>query len=78
MDKAIIGADGRVRGSRVLRSIPLLDQAALDAVREWRYTPPTLNGAPIEVIMTATVTFALGALVSTMLNCAAPPASATS
>lgn len=59
--EAIIGTDGRVRGSRVLRSIPLLDQAALDAVREWQYTPPTLNGAPIEVIMTATVTFSLEA-----------------
>jgi len=59
--EAVIGTDGHVKDSRVLRSIPLLDQAALDAVRAWQYTPPTLNGNPIEVVMTATITFALDA-----------------
>ena len=43
----------------MLRSIPLLDQAALDAVNQWEFTPTHLNGAPAPVIMTATVNFSL-------------------
>jgi outer membrane biosynthesis protein TonB len=43
----------------VLRSIPQLDQAAVDAVRQWVYTPTLLNGVPVPVIMTVTVTFTL-------------------
>jgi periplasmic protein TonB len=41
----------------VLRSIPLLDQAALDAVYQWEYTPTLLNGRPVPVLMTTTVQF---------------------
>lgn len=55
----VIGTDGAISNARVLRSIPLLDQAALDAVRQWRYEPTLLNGAPVPVIMTATVNFSL-------------------
>ena len=40
-------------------SVPLLDQAALSAVRQWRYTPTRLNGEPVAVIMTVTVNFEL-------------------
>jgi periplasmic protein TonB len=43
----------------VLRSMPLLDAAAIDAVRQWRFTPTLLNGVPVQVIMTVTVTFTL-------------------
>jgi protein TonB len=57
--EALIGVDGRVADAKVLRSIPLLDQAAVDAVRQWVYTPTLLNGVPVPVIMTVTVTFAL-------------------
>jgi len=57
--EATIGADGRVADARILRSVPLLDQAALDAVRQWRYSPTLLDGQPTAVIMTVTVTFAL-------------------
>jgi protein TonB len=57
--EATIGADGRVANARVLRSIPLLDQAALDAVRQWEYTPTTLNGVAVPVVMTVTVSFVL-------------------
>ena len=53
----VIGEDGAVSSARVLRSIPMLDQAALDAVRQWRYEPTLLNGVPTPVIMTATVNF---------------------
>ena len=52
-----IGPDGKVSAAKVLRSIPLLDQAAVDAVRQWRYTPTELNGVAVPVIMTVTVRF---------------------
>ena len=57
--EATIGVDGRVINARVLRSVPLLDQAALDAVRQWAYAPTTLNGVAVPVIMSVTVTFTL-------------------
>jgi len=50
-------AFGRVRNARVLRSIPLLDQAALDAVRQWVYDPLVINGRPRGVVFTVTVVF---------------------
>jgi len=57
--EATIGPDGKVKDARILRSIPLLDQAALDAVRQWEFTPTLLNGVPVPVIMTVTVNFTL-------------------
>jgi periplasmic protein TonB len=57
--EATIGADGRVKDVKILKSIPLLDQAALDAVKQWTFTPTTLNGVPVPVIMTVTVNFTL-------------------
>jgi protein TonB len=57
--EATIGTDGKVKDVRVLRSIPLLDQAAIDAVRQWEYTPTLLNNVPVPVIMTVTVQFTL-------------------
>jgi len=50
---------GRVQNMRVLRSIPLLDQAAEDAVRQWVYEPMIINGRPRGVIFTVTVRFTL-------------------
>jgi protein TonB len=57
--EAIIDSDGRVATARVQRSSPLLDEAALEAVRAWEYTPTLLNGQPTAVIMTVTVRFDL-------------------
>jgi protein TonB len=57
--EATIGADGRVMDARVLRSEPLLKQAALDAVSQWQFTPTLLNGVPVPVIMTVSVIFTL-------------------
>jgi protein TonB len=57
--EATIGPDGKVKDAKVLRSIPLLDSAALDAVRQWEFTPTLLNGVPVPVIMTVTVNFTL-------------------
>lgn len=57
--QATIGVDGLVVDAKVLRSMPLLDQAALDAVRQWRYSPTRLNGEIVPVVMTVTVHFEL-------------------
>jgi protein TonB len=48
-----------VQDARVLRPVPLLDQAALAAVRQWVYRPTRLKGIPVPVIMTVTVQFRL-------------------
>ena len=45
--------------AKVLRSVPRLDQAALDAVKQWEYSPTLLNGKPVPVKMTVTVVFKL-------------------
>jgi len=57
--EAVIAEDGSVRDVRVLRSVQLLDDAAADAVRQWRFTPTLLNGQPVPVVMTITVAFKL-------------------
>jgi protein TonB len=57
--EAVISERGSVEQVRVLRASPLLDAAAIDAVRRWRYTPTLLNGRPVEVLMTITVHFSI-------------------
>jgi protein TonB len=57
--EAVIDAQGRVQSVRVLRSIALLDQAAVDAVQQWRFTPALLNAEPVPVVMTVTVNFTM-------------------
>jgi TonB family protein len=57
--EATIGVDGRVTDAKVLRSVPLLDEAAINAVRQWQYTPTLMNCVAVPVIMTVTVTFNL-------------------
>jgi protein TonB len=57
--EATIDRDGSVADLRVISGNPLLNQAAIDAVKEWKYKPTILNGEPIEVITTITVTFTL-------------------
>jgi periplasmic protein TonB len=56
---ATIDPTGEVTNARVLRSIPALDGAALDAVRRWRFTATLLEGVPVPVIMTMTSKFSL-------------------
>jgi protein TonB len=57
--ESTISPQGKVSDVKVLRGIPLLDQAAIDAVKQWVYTPTLLNGVPVPVIMTVTVNFKL-------------------
>jgi TonB family protein len=57
--EAVIDTAGFVARGRVLRSIEMLDEAALEAVKQWQFEPTLLNGAPIPVVMTVTVNFTL-------------------
>jgi protein TonB len=57
--EAVINERGVVERLRVLKSVPLLDAAAMDAVSRWRYTPTLLNGTPVAVLMTITINFTL-------------------
>jgi protein TonB len=57
--EAVLDTSGRVTQLRILKSVPLLDQAAVDAVRQWRYTPSVYAGRPVSVLMTITVRFTL-------------------
>jgi protein TonB len=50
---------GRVVAVRVLHGIPLLDAAAIEAVKQWVYTPTLYNGVPVPVLLTVNVRFAL-------------------
>ena len=56
---AVIGKDGSVQDVRVESGLPLLAQAAMDAVKQWRYRPYLLNGEPVEVDSRITINFTL-------------------
>jgi periplasmic protein TonB len=56
---AVIGKDGTVEDVRVERGLPVLAQAALEAVKQWRYRPYLLNGEPVEVASQITINFTL-------------------
>ena len=55
----VIGTDGRIRELKALSGNPLLVRAAIDAVSQWIYAPPILNGERVEVIAPITVNFRL-------------------
>ena len=57
--EATVNEAGAVTDVQVLRSIILLDQAAIKAVRQWRYQPLALNGVRVPFILVVTVTFTL-------------------
>jgi protein TonB len=57
--EAVISKDGSVDSLRVVSGHLLLTQAAVDAVRQWKYQPTMLSGEPVDVITTVTVTFTL-------------------
>jgi protein TonB len=58
--EGVVGVDGRIRELKVKTGHPFLARAAVDAVRQWIYTPTTLNGVAVEVISPIVVTFRLG------------------
>jgi TonB family protein len=57
--EATIGPDGRVQSTKLLQSIPLLDEAALDAICQWEYVPTFVSGNAVAVVVTVTIQFAL-------------------
>jgi len=57
--EAIVDPSGSIANARVLRSIPMLDEAALGAVSRWHFVPTQVNGTPASVVMTVTVNFTL-------------------
>jgi protein TonB len=58
--EAVIDEQGNIANLRVVSGHPLLIQAAVDAVSEWRYEPTQLNGLPVAVITTVEVNFKIG------------------
>jgi len=57
---AIIGKDGTIQQLQLMSGPPLLVNSAMDAVRQWRYSPTELNGEPVDVDTTISVVFTLG------------------
>ena len=57
--EATISRTGEVSDVEVLRSVPLLDEAAVAAVRQWRYEPTLVDGEPVSILMTLTINFQL-------------------
>ena len=55
--EALVDESGAVKSVKVLRSHPLLERAAVEAVRQWRYSPLILNGEPQTFVLTVTLTF---------------------
>jgi protein TonB len=57
--EAVITGEGKIDPARlrILSGHPLLNQAAVDAVKQWRYQPTLLNGQPVEIVSTITVNF---------------------
>ena len=56
---AVIGTDGSVKDVRVESGLPILAQAAIDAVKQWRYKPYMVDGEPVEVDSRITINFTL-------------------
>jgi protein TonB len=55
----VISEEGSIIQADIVRSIPELDQAAVDAVTQWKYEPTLLNGESVEVEMNVTINFSL-------------------
>ncbi len=59
MVQALIGKDGRVKDTRILRSVPALDRAAVRAVSRWIFKPAKAHGEPVAVWVAVPVRFKL-------------------
>ncbi len=55
--EAVTDVFGRVASAKILRSVPKLDAAALNAIRQWVFDPPLVDGKPRRAVFTATVRF---------------------
>jgi len=59
MVQALVGVDGAVRDTRIAHSIPMLDDAAVEAVKQWRFTPAIAKDKPVEIWVAVPVHFSL-------------------
>ena len=59
MVQALVGRDGRVLDARVTSGVPGLDEAAIEAVRQWRFEPARTQGRPVAVWVAVPVKFTL-------------------
>ena len=57
--EAIVGVDGKVKSTKVIKSISILDAPATAAAKQWEFKPPLVGGKPTPVIMTIPVNFTL-------------------
>ena len=57
--EALVDERGLVADARVLKSIPLLDQSALEAAKQWEFKPAMLNGEPVPVLVVLELDFTL-------------------
>jgi protein TonB len=57
--QAVISKDGSIENLRLINGHPMLTQAAMDAVKQWKYKPYLLNGEPVEVETQVEVNFTL-------------------
>ncbi len=57
--QALVGADGRVKDTKIVKSIPALDEAALACVRQWVFKPARAKGKPVAVWVAVPVMFTL-------------------
>ena len=55
----VVGPEGDVAQARVTKSVPLLDRAALDAVKKWKYAPTIVNGVAVPVKLSVGLSFAM-------------------
>jgi len=55
--QALVGTDGNVRDTRIVRSIPMLNGAALEAVRQWRFKPAATGGKPVATWVSVPISF---------------------
>jgi protein TonB len=62
--EAVVDEAGTVQDVRVLRSVKFLDQPAIAALRQWRYTPLLLNGEPQPFVLTVSLTFRIESTVT--------------
>jgi len=59
MVQALVGKDGKVKDTKVVKSIPMLDQAAIEAVKQWVFKPALSNNKPVAVWVAVPVRFSL-------------------
>jgi protein TonB len=56
--EVVVDKQGAVADVKIIRSVPMLDEAALETVRQWRFRPSVVNGEPVPIRMVVTMTFA--------------------